>query len=225
MDFLFQSLIAFLPLQYRKVVLRGGEVSRGPAMFSGAVEVAIAMDLLVHHYFAYANHWLKGVPDPVWMGGFSAEGEPSMMGLGVFMLVGFVLQPLTIILLYFAAEGGSRGLAALLMGEIRGSLPFWLVALARNKAEAWREEKRLGPRVADEVAATEEGLRIASCRPKADWDERVTIAYQQGLYEVASQEEGTMPRPFLYVLRKKPEYKVIRALRYYAPDEVLKAKG
>jgi hypothetical protein len=227
MNFLLQALIAFLPRQYRKVVLRGGEVSRGPAMASGAAEVLLAMDLLIHHYFAYANHWLSRVPDRVWMGGFSAEGEPSMMGLGVFMLVGFLLQPLTIILLYFAAEGGSRGLAALMAGEIRGSLPIWLLAFARNKMEAWREEKKLGPRIADEVEKTApEGdeLRIASCRPKPDWNDRVTISYQQALYEVASQETGPGPRPFVYLLRPRPEYKVIRALRYYVPDEVLKAK-
>ncbi len=222
MNFSLQSLIAFLPLQYRKVVLRGGEVSRGPAMFSGAVEVAIAMDLLIRHYFAYANHWLSGVPDPVWMGGYSATGEPSMMGLGVFMLIGFLVQPLTLVLLYFAAEGGSRGLAAAMVGEVRGSLPFWLVAVARNKFEAWREEKRLGPRVADEVAATEEGLRIASCRQKADWDERVTIAYQQVMYEVAGEQAGEAPRQFVYLLRKKPEFKVIRGLRHYSPDEGLR---
>ena len=193
MDFFLQSLIAFLPLQYRKVVLRGGEVARGPAMFSGAVEVVIAMDLLIHYYFAYAHHWLSGVPDPVWMGGFSATGEPSMMGLGVFMLVGFLLQPLTLVLLYFAAEGASRGLAAVMAGEIRGSLPIWLLAVARNKMKAWREEKKLGPRITDQVEKTApEGtdLRVASCRPKPEWDERVTISYQQTLYEVASQETG-----------------------------------
>jgi hypothetical protein len=227
MNFFLQALIAFLPRQYRKAVLRGGEVSRGPAMFSGAVEVLLAMDLLIHHYFAYANHWLSTVPDQVWMGGFSAEGEPSMMGLGVFMLVGFLLQPLTIILLYFAAEGGSRGLAALMAGEIRGSLPFWLVAFLQSKAEAWREEKKMGPRIADQVEKVPpEGndLRVASCRPKPEWNDRVTISYQQALYEVASQETGSEPRPFVYLLRPRPEYKVIRALRYYVPDEVHKTK-
>jgi len=223
-NFFFQSLIAFLPRQYRKVVLQGAEVSRGPAMFSGAIEVAIAMDLLIHHYFAFANHYLNGMPLEVYNGGMMNSGEASLIGLGAFVLAGFVLQPLTIVLLYFAAEGGSRGLAALLVGEIRGSLPFWLVAFARNKAEAWREENRLGPRVADEVAATDDGLRIASCRLKDDWNDRVTISYQQVLYEVAAEETGLNPRPFVYLLRKKPEYKVIRALRYYAPDEVLKAK-
>ncbi len=224
MNFFFQSLIAFLPLQYRKAVLRGGEVSRGPAMFSGAVEVAIAMDLLIHHYFAFAYHYLNGMPLEVYNGGMMNSGEASLIGLGAFVLVGFVLQPLTIVLLYFAAEGGSRGLAALLVGEIRGSLPFWLVAFARNKTEAWREEKRLGPRVADEVASTDDGLRIASCRPKDDWNDRVTISYRQGLYEVAGQETGSGPRPFVYLLRPKPEFKVIRALRYYAPDEVPQEK-
>jgi hypothetical protein len=112
-------------------------------------------------------------------------------------------------------------------GEIRGSLSIWLVAIARTKMEAWREEKKLGPRIADQVDKMPiEGneLRVASCRPKPDWNDRVTISYQQTLYEVASQETGSGPRPFVYLLRLKPEYKVIRALRYYVPNEVLKDK-
>jgi hypothetical protein len=227
MNFFFQSLIAFLPRQYRKVVLRGGEVSRGPAMVSGAVEVFLAMDLLIHYYFGFANHWLNRVPLEVYNGGMMNSGEASLIGLGAFVLVGFVLQPLTIVLLYFAAEGGSRGLAALMAGEIRGSLPIWMVAFLQNKVEAWREEAKLGPRISDHVEKMprdSNDLRIASCRPKPDWDDRVTISYQQALYEVGSQETGSAPRPFVYLLRPKPEYKVIRALRYYAPDEVLKAK-
>ncbi len=222
MNIFFAALLAFLPKRWRQNWLHGAEVPASAALLSGGMEVIVFFDLLIHHYFTYAHHWLGTVPDPVWMGGFSSQGEPAMMGLGVFVLIGFVLQPLTILLLYLSAEGAARGIAAALSGEIRGSLPLWLLAFGQAKLAAWREEKRLGPRVADMVEPDGEGLRIFSCRSKPDWDDRVTISYQQMLYEVAGQEVGAKPRPFIYVLRRRPEYKVIRGLRHYSPEEGLR---
>jgi hypothetical protein len=222
-NFFLQSLIAFLPRQYRKVVLRGGEVSPGPAIASGVAQVLVCFDLLVRYYFAFANQLLRTVPDQVTYGAYSSSGEPGLMGIGV-LLLSFVLQPLTIPLAYLVCEGASRILGAVLMGEIRGSLVLWLVAVGQARVEAWREEKKLGARVADEVAATDEGLRIASCRAKVDWDEWVTISHRQVLYEVAAQEVGVPPRPFVYLLRPKPEFKVIRGLRHYSPEEGLKGQ-
>lgn len=219
MNFIVQSLIAFLPKGYRLKLLRGGEVPPEAAIASGVAQILIFFYLLVRYYLAFSHHWLRAAPDEVTYGAYSSSGEPGLMGVGVFMLFSFVLQPLTMLLLYLVIEGASRSLGVVLSGEIRGNLLLWLVEIGQEKVEAWREQKRLGPRVVDEVVATEDELRIASCRAKADWDERVTIAYQQGLYEVAAQEHGVAPRPFIYVLRKKPEFKVIRGLRQYSPDE------
>jgi hypothetical protein len=227
MNLMMTSLFAFLPKQYRTTLLRGGEVSRRSALLSGLIEFLASLDLLVHYYFAFANHWLASVPGQVVNGSMMAEGEVGLMGLGGFVLIGFILQPLTVVLLYFVVEGAARATAATVSGEIRGSLPFWLVAYLQAKWKEWREESKLGSRVPDlvENLAPESGeLRIASCRPKADWDDRVTISYRQKLYELASQETGTAPRRYIYVLRQKPEYKLIRALRYYDPEEVLTAR-
>ena len=227
MNIFVASLLAFLPERSRRAWLHGSGVPAIAGILSGAAELLVFFDLLIHHYFAFANHWLRAVPDPVWMGGFSSEGEPAMMGLGVFVLIGFVLQPLTTVLLYFSLEGAVRMVAAVLSGEVAGSLPFWLIAFAQGKAEAWREEAKMGPRIADQVEKLESeagDLRVASCRPKPDWDDRVTISYQQMLYEVAKQENGVRPRPFVYLLKRKPEYKVIRALRHYHPEEVLRER-
>jgi hypothetical protein len=225
MNFILQSLIAFLPREYRRKLLHGGEVSPNAAIASGVVQCVIFFDLLMHYYFSFAHHWLGSVPEEVSYGAYSSAGETGMMGVGVFLLVAFVLQPLTLFLLYLVIEGVSRVLGVVFSGEVRGSLLIWLVAVAREKLEARKEEAKLGPRIADaveKISGEADGLRIASCRPKADWDDRVTIAYQQGLYEIAGQETGVAPRPFVYVLRHKPEYKVIRGLRHYAPDEVLR---
>ena len=151
MNFFLQSLIAFLPERYRRSLLHGHEVPARAAIASGVVEAMIAMDLLVHFYFHFARHWLGGAPDAVMYGAYSSDGEPGMMGVGAFLLFAFVLHPLTIVLIYFAAEGASRGLAALFMGEIRGSLPIWLISAAQAKLGAWHEASKLGARIADQV--------------------------------------------------------------------------
>jgi len=49
----------------------------------------------------------------------------------------------------------------------------------------------------------------------------ITVAYQDELYEVAAAQEGHPPRPFVYLLRKKPDHKVIRGIHHYDPEEAL----
>ena len=63
-------------------------------------------------------------------------------------------------------------------------------------------------------------LRISSCRPKGNWDKWMTVMYEEKLYEIAAAELGQPPRPYLYLLRTKPESKVIRGLHRYDPNEV-----
>ncbi|HXV61771.1 MAG TPA: hypothetical protein VEK15_13830, partial [Vicinamibacteria bacterium] len=54
------------------------------------------------------------------------------------------------------------------------------------------------------------------------WDGLMTVVYQDEHYEVAGYETGARPRPHIYLLRKIPEGKVIRAMHPYRPDEVLR---
>jgi hypothetical protein len=219
------TVLAFLPEKYRHVFTQDGEFLARGAFLGGGLEMLAFLGLLIHRYFIFANHWLNNVPGTVVNSGMQTAGETSLMGLGAFVLLGYVLQPLTIVVIYFVAEGAVRIVAAGLSGEIVPSLPLALFALLHSKVQAQREEAQLGPRVIDQVENAVEqagNLRIASCRPKPDWDDLVTISYQQMLYEVAGRELGPKPRPYIYFLRQRPEYKLIRALRPYHPSEVLK---
>ncbi|HEY5163101.1 MAG TPA: hypothetical protein VII81_08820, partial [Terriglobales bacterium] len=64
-------------------------------------------------------------------------------------------------------------------------------------------------------------LVIASCRPKP-WNNMTTISYEEKLYELAREAQAQPPRRWVYILRKRPESKIIRgALYQYRPDEVM----
>ena len=67
-------------------------------------------------------------------------------------------------------------------------------------------------------------LRILTCRLRPNWNHLMTISYQDELYEIVRQEQGTKPRQFRYLLRRKPEGKVVRGLHHYSPDELLPRK-
>lgn len=87
-----------------------------------------------------------------------------------------------------------------------------------------RREQGMPPPVPDVVERLTGGdfqLRIVSCRPKPGWDHLMTVEYENEFYEVAGEEPGTPSHPHVYLLRKHPQGKAIRALHHYNPDETL----
>jgi hypothetical protein len=95
------------------------------------------------------------------------------------------------------------------------------VSLKERLAQSWRRE---APPVADEVEpgdGSEFDLRIASCREKP-WDHLLTVSYEDRLYELAEEQPGEPPRPFLYLLRFHPANKVVRRIHRYDPYETLR---
>jgi hypothetical protein len=79
----------------------------------------------------------------------------------------------------------------------------------------------LGGRIRDEVQpGAADSLQIASCRPKP-WTQLTTISHEGIFYELVSEHEGEPPRPFVYILRRKPTTAVIRGIHEYNPDEEL----
>ena len=85
----------------------------------------------------------------------------------------------------------------------------------------------LGARVTDKVEPVESAdvkLRIHSCRQKTDWDQRITIFYNEQLYEVAGTETGAAPRRYIYLLRPKPANKIVRGTYHYSPNEALSCR-
>jgi hypothetical protein len=162
----------------------------------------------------------------------SAEGalasETLQFALGAGWFVLYIFRPQSLVILYFILEGFVRWLAALLQGEIVGSLPLVIIAGIHGWFSKWEDERKLPPLVPDlveEVGREEFQLRIWSCRPRPEWDPLITISYADKLYEVVRHEFTDGPRPFLILLRNKPASKIVRGLHHYSPDELMQEKA
>jgi len=66
-----------------------------------------------------------------------------------------------------------------------------------------------------EVLSGGERLRIAASLAKTKWNPSLTIGIQGEWYEVEKSEEAPPPRSFVYVLRRAPVGKVLRAYEEY----------
>ena len=217
---LLSIFASLLPKRYRA---RWEFVSTSGAVASGVVQVVVCLAVLLYRYLLFANQRLFAVPDKVVLGAAEKGGETAVMGMGLFVLVEYVFQPVTIIIIYFAFEGFVRGIAALVTGEIVPTLPLQLLAWLHGIGERQRQERKLGPRVVDEVkpgVGPDYDLMIESCRPKT-WNKLSTIRYNDELYELVRDVIGEPPRRFIYLLRRKPPGKVVRGLHHYEPEETL----
>jgi len=148
-------------------------------------------------------------------------------GMGTLTTLEYVFQPVSLLLIYFSLEGAVRLLGAAFTDQILPSLPLQLAAWTQERLAARRAERALGPPVIDKVErgdGRQYDLRIASCRPKPNWDRLMTVAYEDEFYEVIKEERFAKPRPYVYLLRKIPEGKVIRGLHHYRPDEPVEPK-
>jgi len=170
----------------------------------------------------------------------AVSGFLEMVAFGTLYIVGFVsafthlavIGPLAFVeylfypkswpLAFFFFDGTIRWLTSL-SGQAVGSLALYPAAWIHGWLERRAERRRLGPKVPDIIErgdGTRYELRISSCRPKGNWDKWMTVMYEERLYEIAAAELGQPPHPYLYLLRTKPESKVIRGLHRYDPNEV-----
>src|SRR5262249_21656625 len=78
--------------------------------------------------------------------------ESSLMGLGMTVLLGFLLSWRGALCGLVMADGMVRALAGAVMGEATGSAALALVYLAGSAARAWLERRRFGPLVVDSVS-------------------------------------------------------------------------
>ncbi len=219
---IFASL---LPRSYRGRYLNDAnvDIKRG-AVLSGAAEFFLTSVALWFRYPVFIHRRMAESASAVAAryGSDKLVAGFSDLGSGVLGLVEYLLQPLSLLLIYFLLEAVVRLFAAVVSDEIVPSLPLQAVAWLHG-AGARRQEITLGVRVIDLVQPGDEreyDLRIASCRPK-DWDQLLTISYNDQLYELSRELSGAPPRRFVYLLRKAPAGKVIRGLRHYDPAEVL----
>jgi hypothetical protein len=216
---LAQLAASLLPKRYRGTIA----VTASAATISGLAQFVICLGLFISRYLHFANGQIFGGIEVARRAG-EVGGETAIMGSGLFVLAAYMLQPLTILLVYLTLEGAVRLLAANTTGEIVPNLALaglsWIHAKLGNAAS----EMALGIRVADEVEPVQSEdvkLRVRSCRQKPDWDQRITIFYNEQLYEIAGTEKGTAPRRYVYLLRPKPANKIVRGTYHYSPNEAL----
>ena len=222
LSFFLQKIASLLPRRYRG----GMEVAPSSAVVSGILQFLLCLGLFIYRYLHFAGGNVFG-GTKVALKATEIGGETALMGSGLFVLAAYMLQPLTMVMVYFTLEGMVRFLAAGVTGEIIPTLPLGALALLQDRLSGVRSERALGARVADQMEAVNSPdikLRIRSCRQKPAWDQRITIFYQDELYEVAGNETGASPRRFVYLLRPKPPNKVVRGTCHYNPNEALSTR-
>jgi hypothetical protein len=200
-----------------------GETLALPAAISGGLELAVCLMLFVVRYLDFAQKLASQN-----IGAALQHGAAGpVMAVGVEATLEYLLGPVTILLVCFTIEGALRFYAAAVIGDVAGTFPLFLVSLAWTRLTRARTERALGPHLVDEVILSPGAnfpVVIASCRRKEGWNRLVTVKVQDELYEVAGEQKGVEPRPYVYLLRKLPPGKVIRGLHHYSPDEVLTEK-
>jgi hypothetical protein len=218
-------LLCFLPEAWRRRWFREvpAELRTG-AILTGIAQLLGCLAMLGYHYPAFVRSQMTGGVSTAAIASMDKGGETAVMGLGPLLLVAYLIQPFSLVLGYFMVEGVVRVTAAVVSSEELPTLPLFLLSLLDARGREYRRERALGERVVDVVQV--EGasdLLIASCRPKP-WNQLTTIRYQDQLYELAKTNQGAMPRPFLYLLRRMPLSKLVRGVHDYSPDEALPEK-
>jgi hypothetical protein len=151
----------------------------------------------------------------------------TVFAYGQFAALEYMFRPLTLVLLYFAIEGAVRIFSAVASDVNLPTMPLQVLAWAHDYAAGHYQEAKMGKRVADAVGPGVAGkydLKIESCRPK-QWNPLITIRYNDRMYELQGEESGQAPRRFVYLLRLKPEHKIVRGLHDYDPEEPVRRPG
>jgi len=199
--------------------------STAAALVSGAIEFLAMIALLIVRYYSFMTYRPGGLTAALTAKGGAPGNMHSVFGADISVYMTFLLQPITILLIYFTLEGAVRITAVVVTGEVVGTLPFFLLHNATVVLNAYWAERKLGPRIPDRVmpvpSNSEYQLVVASCRPKAHWNSSLTIRYEGSLYEVYQTGKGKAPRPYLYYLRLAPLSKTVRGLYDYDPMEPL----
>lgn len=214
-----------LPARYRGHWLSDGNLDlRHGAILSSVFQFIVCGALLWIRYPAFLR---ARVAEMAGLAGDKTVSAFIEYAAGVMSVFQYMINPISLLLLYFIVEGGVRIFASVASNEVLPTLPLQLVAWAHDYGRLRYEERSMGERIADVVLPGVPGkydLRIESCRPK-QWTRLTTIGWNDELYELDSEEQGAPPRRYVYLLKKRPPGKVIRGLHYYRPEEVLQKPG
>ncbi len=226
---LISMLLSLLPARWRRGwgEAHAVDLERG-ALISGLLEAIGCLTAFCIRYIFFLDQRVGNMTMQV----IAKNAETTLdntsiqFGMGFITMLDYMIRPVSLVLIYFTIEGVVRFAASIVSGEVVGTMPLHVTAWARARYQRGAAERALGPRVEDEVRSgkTEGELVILSCRPKDGWNHLMTVSYNDGLYEIAGEQTGGPPRRFIYFLRPKPEYKVVRGLHHYDPYEPLRTQ-
>jgi hypothetical protein len=205
MDFFSALLLSLLPPYYRRT-LQG---HAGSYLLRGAVVTSIAEVLLAAIFYAR---------------GFIDYARDAYMPPVAFLEYFFAWKGL--LCAAFFIDGAIR-LLATFARQALGIFPIYIAAWTHAALSRRSARKSQPALIADLVEGPSPSgeLKISSCRSRKNWDKWMTIMYEDNLYEIAHAELQNGPRPYVYLLRPKPESKVIRGLHRYDPNEVFRLEG
>jgi hypothetical protein len=221
MNIIAATFFSVLPRRYRERFTSEEIPPIGPVL-SGSLQSYVCLYFLIRNYYPFLQERIALVSSSVYYRAGRKGGESAIMGLGSIFMLEYLIHITTIVLIFFMVEGLVRIVAAVVTGESVPTLPLKLAVIAQTHFEAAKKERAMGERTRDVVESLDgaDSIRIASCRPKP-WTQLTTISHDGVLFELASEEKSTAPRPFVYILRRKPPTAVIRGIYPYDPDEVL----
>lgn len=199
MDFFFALALSLLPPHYRRT-LQG---RAGSYLVRGAIVTSIAE--IVFAAIFYARGFIDYTAD--------AYLPPAAFLEYLFTWRGLLFAALFV-------EGAVR-LLATFVRQALGIFPLYIAAWTHAALSRRTARNRQPALISDLIEPLGiDGFRISSCRSRKNWDKWMTVMHEEKLYEIAGAELADGPRPYVYLLRPKPDSKVIRGLHRYHTDEV-----
>jgi hypothetical protein len=225
---LLDLLAALLPSPERDELVRRGADPLVWSAVLGLVEFLVGGPFLISNAVAYiqelanANAELVLQMDPQVLA--STANRIAITSNGPILWLTWAARPFTWLLASIPLVGIARlvafGVSQDTVGEPLVWLPLRIWQLVRRRLDASRDRLRFGPERPDRVLR-EPGCDwvVLSCRPKADWNERVTIEIGERFYRVNRAEERQDGSfwAHAYLLCEAPDNEIIRALIRYEP--------
>ncbi|HUL15683.1 MAG TPA: hypothetical protein VLV88_06780 [Terriglobales bacterium] len=245
---LFSPILALFPRRWRGALHFSRPFPWVPATIaSGLLESLLALAALLYWYSYSVETWADRALDAALRGNKAATSVPGQV-LGFAALTLWALHPLTWVSAYLAIEGTVRALIAYSAGDIRGTLPLYLVDWGIGKisgrvptpdaiprqglatvlssiVQTLHEHIRLAMSqpLADEIQSRmvegEEITEILSQRAKSDWIPPRVVRIGDIYYRLEKTDRRKFPRPYSYTLRRLPAGVPGRSVLVYAPDE------
>jgi len=231
---LLDLVAALLPASARAAIARRHEVD--PAIASlllGIVEFYIGGKVLLANAMTWfetttsdiANFVLERM-DPRALDSF--DNKLAITESGAVVWIAWMIRPLTWVLFSIPLIGMVRLIAFAASRDTVGEPSVWLVVRAAQGAgrlvRALRRRLRFGPVRPDRLLSEPGGaLVVLSSRPKAEWNERITLAIGERFYRVDRTEERRDRGwwSHAYLLREADPNEIFRGLIRYEPPLVV----